>query len=239
MTTPLAHTHPGDTVYGQVGDATVPLRFSDLPAEYTVLRDRAVALDLGGHTLIEISGPGAVDFAQRGAGPRRRVPDLRALHDEPGAGRRRAGRRPGPGVRPGGRAAAGELGRGGHPPAGAPAGRRRRGRGDRRPLRRPDRDRPRRAVRVGGGRPPDRRRAGLAALRGGVGHRVERRRDHLRPDRVHRRVRLPDDRADRVRRRPVAGHAGARHPPGRRRWSWPCWRCASPFPGWRRPATST
>ncbi|WP_062432616.1 aminomethyltransferase family protein [Herbidospora daliensis] len=58
-------THPEDTVYGQVGDATVPLRFTDLSAEYKVLRERAVALDLSGHTLIEISGPGAVDFAQR------------------------------------------------------------------------------------------------------------------------------------------------------------------------------
>lgn len=58
-------THPEGTVYGQVGDATVPLRFTDLSAEYEVLRDRAVALDLSGHTLVEISGPAAVDFAQR------------------------------------------------------------------------------------------------------------------------------------------------------------------------------
>ncbi|GAA1007867.1 hypothetical protein Aple_044070 [Acrocarpospora pleiomorpha] len=65
MTTVLAHVHPGDTVYGQVGDASVPLRFGDLPDEYQVLRDRAALLDLSGHRLIEISGPAAVDFAQR------------------------------------------------------------------------------------------------------------------------------------------------------------------------------
>ncbi|NAS21003.1 aminomethyl transferase family protein [Herbidospora sp. NEAU-GS84] len=58
-------THPEGTVHGQVGDATVPLRFTDLSTEYGVLRDRAVALDLSGHTLVEISGPAAVDFAQR------------------------------------------------------------------------------------------------------------------------------------------------------------------------------
>ncbi|MFF0307729.1 aminomethyl transferase family protein [Streptosporangium sp. NPDC004379] len=65
MASVLATEHPEDTAYGEVGDATVPLRFSSLAEEYRVLRDRAVVLDLGGHGLIEITGSGGVDFAQR------------------------------------------------------------------------------------------------------------------------------------------------------------------------------
>ncbi|MFG1709986.1 aminomethyl transferase family protein [Nonomuraea sp. M3C6] len=65
MASVLATTHPEDTVYGEVGDATVPLRFSSLSEEYGVLRERAALLDLSGHRLIEITGPAAVDFAQR------------------------------------------------------------------------------------------------------------------------------------------------------------------------------
>ncbi|WP_049577324.1 aminomethyltransferase family protein [Nonomuraea sp. SBT364] len=65
MASVLATRHPEDTVHGQVGDATVPLRFSSLAEEYQVLRERAAVLDLGGHRLIEITGPAAVDFAQR------------------------------------------------------------------------------------------------------------------------------------------------------------------------------
>lgn len=65
MSVPLAHVHPAGTVYGQIGDASVPLRFTDLSEEYKVLRERAVALDLSGNRLIEITGPDAVDFAQR------------------------------------------------------------------------------------------------------------------------------------------------------------------------------
>ncbi|MEW9555575.1 aminomethyltransferase family protein [Nonomuraea sp. NPDC050783] len=65
MPSVLATTHPTDTVYGEVGDATVPLRFASTGEEYGVLRERAALLDLGGHRLIEITGPAAVDFAQR------------------------------------------------------------------------------------------------------------------------------------------------------------------------------
>ncbi|MFB4285483.1 MULTISPECIES: aminomethyltransferase family protein [unclassified Nonomuraea] len=65
MASVLASTHPEDTAYGHVGDATVPLRFSSLSDEYGVLRERAAVLDLSGHRLIEITGSGAVDFAQR------------------------------------------------------------------------------------------------------------------------------------------------------------------------------
>ncbi|NUW34773.1 aminomethyl transferase family protein [Nonomuraea sp. SMC257] len=65
MASVLASAHPQETVYGQVGDATVPLRFSSLDEEYKVLRERAAVLDLGGHGLIEITGPDAVAFAQR------------------------------------------------------------------------------------------------------------------------------------------------------------------------------
>ncbi|MBN6053851.1 aminomethyltransferase family protein [Nonomuraea sp. RK-328] len=65
MASVLASAHPQDTVYGQVGDATVPLRFSSLDEEYKVLRERAAVLDLGGHGLIEVTGPDAVTFAQR------------------------------------------------------------------------------------------------------------------------------------------------------------------------------
>ncbi|MEV0199616.1 glycine cleavage T C-terminal barrel domain-containing protein [Nonomuraea sp. NPDC050691] len=65
MASVLASAHPQETVYGQVGDVTVPLRFSSLDEEYKVLRERAAVLDLGGHGLIEITGPDAVAFAQR------------------------------------------------------------------------------------------------------------------------------------------------------------------------------
>ncbi|MEV7967002.1 glycine cleavage T C-terminal barrel domain-containing protein [Sphaerisporangium sp. NPDC088356] len=65
MATVLANLHPEDTVYGQVGDASVPLRFSAVSDEYKVLRERAAVLDLSGHSLIEVTGDGAVDFAQR------------------------------------------------------------------------------------------------------------------------------------------------------------------------------
>lgn len=69
MTNVLAATHPEGTVYGEIGDATVPLRFSASPEalseEYTALRERAAVIDLGGHRLIEITGPAAVEFAQR------------------------------------------------------------------------------------------------------------------------------------------------------------------------------
>jgi glycine cleavage system aminomethyltransferase T len=65
MASVLATEHPEDTAYGEVGDATVPLRFSSLSEEYGVLRDRAAVLDLGGHGLIEITGSYAVEFAQR------------------------------------------------------------------------------------------------------------------------------------------------------------------------------
>ncbi|MER5651350.1 glycine cleavage T C-terminal barrel domain-containing protein [Streptosporangium sp. NPDC002524] len=65
MASVLVTRHPEDTVHGEVGDSTVPLRFSSTSQEYQVLRDRAAVLDLGGHRLIEITGPAAVDFAQR------------------------------------------------------------------------------------------------------------------------------------------------------------------------------
>ncbi|MDA0637856.1 aminomethyl transferase family protein [Nonomuraea sp. MCN248] len=69
MVNVLAATHPEGTVHGEVGDTTVPLRFSDSPEalseEYKALRERAAALDLGGHGLIEITGPDAIAFAQR------------------------------------------------------------------------------------------------------------------------------------------------------------------------------
>ncbi|MDR8415088.1 aminomethyl transferase family protein [Nonomuraea sp. 3-1Str] len=65
MSSVLASAHPQETVYGEVGDTTVALRFSSLAEEYKVLRERAAVLDLGGHGLIEITGPDAVAFAQR------------------------------------------------------------------------------------------------------------------------------------------------------------------------------
>ncbi|WP_157251760.1 glycine cleavage T C-terminal barrel domain-containing protein [Nonomuraea typhae] len=69
MASVLATLHPEDTVYGDVGDASVPRRFSSAPdalsAEYKVLRERAAVLDLSAHLLIEVSGAAAVDFAQR------------------------------------------------------------------------------------------------------------------------------------------------------------------------------
>ncbi|MFI6507588.1 aminomethyltransferase family protein [Streptosporangium sp. NPDC050855] len=65
MVNVLATRHPEGTVHGDVGDSTVPLRFSSLSQEYRVLRERAAVLDLGGHGLVEITGPGAVDLAQR------------------------------------------------------------------------------------------------------------------------------------------------------------------------------
>ncbi|MGC5015539.1 aminomethyltransferase family protein [Streptosporangium sp. DT93] len=65
MANVLATRHPEGTVYGDVGDTTVPLRFSSLSQEYQVLRERAAVLDLEGHGLIEITGPSAVDLAQR------------------------------------------------------------------------------------------------------------------------------------------------------------------------------
>lgn len=69
MASVLATLHPEDTVYGDVGDATVAQRFSSRPdalsSEYQVLRERAAVLDLSGHRLIEVTGAAAVDFAQR------------------------------------------------------------------------------------------------------------------------------------------------------------------------------
>jgi aminomethyltransferase len=65
MATVLANLHPEGTVYGEVGDSSVPLRFSASSDEYRVLRERAAVLDLSGNRLIEITGPAAVDFAQR------------------------------------------------------------------------------------------------------------------------------------------------------------------------------
>ncbi|GAA3829159.1 glycine cleavage system aminomethyltransferase GcvT [Sphaerisporangium flaviroseum] len=65
MATVLANLHPEDTVYGQVGDSSVPLRFSPIADEYKVLRERAAVLDLSGHRLIEVTGAAAIDFAQR------------------------------------------------------------------------------------------------------------------------------------------------------------------------------
>ncbi|MFI6392349.1 aminomethyltransferase family protein [Nonomuraea sp. NPDC050547] len=69
MASVLANLHPEDTVYGDVGDASLPRRFSAAPdalsAEYKVLRERAAILDLSAHLLIEVTGAEAIDFAQR------------------------------------------------------------------------------------------------------------------------------------------------------------------------------
>ncbi len=69
MVNVLAATHPEGTVYGEVGDVTVPLRFSAAPGalsqEYAALRERAAVIDLSGHRLIEITGSDAVEYAQR------------------------------------------------------------------------------------------------------------------------------------------------------------------------------
>jgi glycine cleavage system aminomethyltransferase T len=65
MATVLANLHPEGTVYGEVGDSSVPLRYSAAGDEYRVLRERAAVLDLSANRLIEITGPAAVDFAQR------------------------------------------------------------------------------------------------------------------------------------------------------------------------------
>ncbi|HEX8779653.1 MAG TPA: glycine cleavage T C-terminal barrel domain-containing protein [Nocardioides sp.] len=65
MATVLANLHPEGTVHGQVGDATVPLSFSAPSDEYKVLRERAAVLDLSGHRLVEVTGAGANEFAQR------------------------------------------------------------------------------------------------------------------------------------------------------------------------------
>lgn len=56
---------PEGTVFGQVLDARVPLRFGTLDEDYRALRERAAVFDLSAMGLIEITGDAAVDFAQR------------------------------------------------------------------------------------------------------------------------------------------------------------------------------
>ncbi|MBB3052449.1 aminomethyltransferase [Prauserella isguenensis] len=66
--TPTSRLHaayPESTVYGAVGDAVVALRFSEIEDEYDAIRNRSAVFDLAGTPLIEISGSGANDVAQR------------------------------------------------------------------------------------------------------------------------------------------------------------------------------
>ena len=60
----LHSAHPESAVTGEIGDATVVRKFEDLETEYSALRDRAGLIDLGGATLIKVSGPAAEDFLQ-------------------------------------------------------------------------------------------------------------------------------------------------------------------------------
>jgi aminomethyltransferase len=65
LTSAVKSAHPEGTAYGTVGEAEVPLRFSTLEAEYDAIRSRAAIVDLSGERVIEVSGPDAVEFAQR------------------------------------------------------------------------------------------------------------------------------------------------------------------------------
>ncbi len=65
LTSPLRSAHPEGTVYGTVGEATAALRYSTLEQEYDAIRNRAAVFDLSGARLIEITGDGAVEYAQR------------------------------------------------------------------------------------------------------------------------------------------------------------------------------
>ncbi|MFI0424813.1 aminomethyltransferase family protein [Spongiactinospora sp. 9N601] len=59
------YAHPEGTVFGEVLDARVPLRFGTLDEDYRALRERAALFDLSSLGLIKITGEGAAEFAQR------------------------------------------------------------------------------------------------------------------------------------------------------------------------------
>ncbi|AOS61963.1 glycine cleavage T C-terminal barrel domain-containing protein [Actinoalloteichus hymeniacidonis] len=65
MESALTPVHPEGTVYGQVLEASVPLRYSTTEAEYEAIRGRAAVLDLGGSRLIQVRGSASGDFLQR------------------------------------------------------------------------------------------------------------------------------------------------------------------------------
>ena len=65
LTSPLRSVHPEGTVYGTVGEADVALRYSTLEQEYEAIRNRAAVFDLSGVRLIEVTGDGATEYAQR------------------------------------------------------------------------------------------------------------------------------------------------------------------------------
>lgn len=65
LTSPVRSAHPEGTEYGTVLDAEVALGFGALDAEYEAIRERAALLDLSGERIVEISGGGATDFAQK------------------------------------------------------------------------------------------------------------------------------------------------------------------------------
>ncbi|EID55379.1 aminomethyltransferase family protein [Saccharomonospora xinjiangensis] len=65
LTSPLQAAHPEGTVYDTVGEAVTALRYTTLEQEYDAIRNRAAVFDLSGARLIEVTGDGAVDYAQR------------------------------------------------------------------------------------------------------------------------------------------------------------------------------
>lgn len=65
LKSPVRSAHPGTAVYGDVLEAEVALRFGSLDTEYEAIRGRAALLDLSGERLVEITGDGGVEFAQR------------------------------------------------------------------------------------------------------------------------------------------------------------------------------
>lgn len=65
MKSALTDVHPDGTVFGEIADAEVPLRYSTVETEYAAIRDRAAVIDLSPASLIEVRGDAAVDFIQR------------------------------------------------------------------------------------------------------------------------------------------------------------------------------
>ncbi|GAA1307800.1 aminomethyl transferase family protein [Saccharothrix xinjiangensis] len=65
LTSPVRSAHPEGAAYGTVLDAEVALSFGAPDAEYEAIRERAALLDLSGERIVEVSGSGATDFAQR------------------------------------------------------------------------------------------------------------------------------------------------------------------------------
>lgn len=56
---PFESALPADTVYEEIGDATVPWRYSSIEREYGALRGSSALFDLSACALIAVDGPGA------------------------------------------------------------------------------------------------------------------------------------------------------------------------------------